>query len=153
VSGQFNHDVGRIIQQMIIDLGGLVTDPSANGSWPCYVGLMPDSPDNCVSVRDTEGRLQGREHVTGYLFEKHGIQIRIRSDGPVDGYVKAAAIFNALNPVTNREVTVMDEVGTASTSYRVQSVQHTSPVLRLGPEQGTRRYLWTVNDIVSVRQL
>ena len=158
MSGELPHSPQRIIQQLLVDLGGLVTDPSADGTWPCYVGSMPDVPDECVSIRDTEGRVEGREMVEGYVFEKHGIQTRIRSRGPVDGYPKAAALFNRMSqnaagtaPLTNTTVVVVDEVGTASTSYNVISIKHTGPVVRLGPGDNSHRHIWVFNSLVSVR--
>jgi len=159
MTGQLDHDVARIIQQLLIDLGGLVVDPDGVTAWPIYVGSMPDAPDNCVSIRDTAGVDQGRNMATGLLAEKLGIQTRIRSVGPVDGYVKAAALHNRMSqnaagtlPLTNTSVTVIDEVGTASSVYNVISIQHTGPVLRLGPEGTSHRYLWTINSLVTLRK-
>lgn len=157
MSGVLHHAPQRIIQQLLLDLGGLVTDPGDNLAWPAYVGSLPDAADgsvddNVVAVRDTEGEAQGREMTAGYLFEKHGIQIMVRSDGPVDGYVKAARILQALNGVHNRDVDLLDDAGgTITYTYRVQSVRPTTPVIRMGPEPQSRRYRWSLNSLVSVR--
>lgn len=157
MSGVLNHPPQRILQQLLVDLGLLledqddqVTNPEV--AWPSFVGSMPDTPDNCVRVGDTDGVVQGREMVEGFLFEKHGCQIMVRSAGPVDGYVKAARILRAVSQdVSNETVVVVDETGTASSSYNVQSVQATTPVLRLGPETGSRRYRWSINILMSAR--
>ncbi len=152
MSGPLNHPPQKIIQQLLIDLGGLVTDPDDDADWPCYANRMPDSPDNSVAVTDTAGVAQGKEHAEGALFEKYGIQIRMRSDGPVDGYVKGARILQAITPVTLVTVTVADETGTATSDYVIQSINPQGPVIRIGTEQdNSSRYVWTLNVLVSLR--
>lgn len=154
MSGLLLHPPQRIIQQLLIDLGGLVTNPDDDDDWPCFYGSLPDVPDGAIVVADTTGKVEGREMVAGYLFEKHGIQIKVRSAGPVDGYVKSARILQSLTAVHNVETTVLDEAGTSSSDYRVQSLTPTSPVIKLGPETPqSHRYVWTANYIVSVRML
>lgn len=151
MSGQLNHEPQRIIQQLLIDLGGLVIASGDIGSWPCFVGIMPEDPDNCVAVSDTTGEVQGREMVSGRLTEKYGIQVRVRGDNPVDGYVKLARIQQAMNEnVLRTPVTVMDQSGTATTDYVVQSITPRSPIIRLGPEGTSRRHVWVINSIVSL---
>lgn len=151
MSGQINHPPERIIQQLLVDLGGLVIDPGDIGSWPCYVGIMPETPDNCVSVSGTTGEVQGREMVGGVMVEKYGFQVRIRANGPVDGYVKGARIQQAMNQnVLRTPVTVMDESGTATTDYIVQAITPKGPVVRLGQEGSSRRHVHTINSIVSL---
>ena len=113
---------------------------------------MPTTPDDAVAVTSTAGIAQGRDMPTGYFTEEYGAVIRIRSDGPVDGYVKGARILAAIQTPTNTLVTVVDYVGTASSEYRIQSVRPVTGVIRLGPEKGqNRRYIWTLNVMANIR--
>lgn len=151
MSGNLTHPVDKIIWQLLQDLGH-VTDPADNGSWPCYIGPMPDTPDNCVALRGTEGKDDGRLF-TGERAEHPGIQIRVRCDSRVDGYVKAKAIFIALDALTSTAVTVQDDVGTATTTYRVYAFTRTGTVISLGAETPTsRRETWSFNLLVSLRE-
>lgn len=152
MSGIMYHTPEGVIQQLMVNLA-LGVDPSAGAVWPIYVGNMPNAPDNCMAVRDTAGRIEGREMTMGLTFEKFGIQVRFRSKGPVDGYVKAARVLKALTQDVNRVgVTVGSEVGTATSTYEVQSCSPTSPVIKLGQiEENDARYVWTWNALVSMR--
>jgi hypothetical protein len=152
MSGLLNHPPERVIQQLLVDLGD-VTDPNSDLAWPAHVDNMPDDPDNNVAVIGTEGTAEGREMIGGHLFEKYGIQIRVRAINVEDGYTKIAAIMQSLNEDTNlTDVTVADEVGTATSTYEVQSVMPTSTIIRLGPEPNvSRRSVWVSNHLASLR--
>ena len=156
MSGSLPHPVSRIIQQLLIDLGH-VTDPSglyaANAStWPAFVGSMADKPDNCIVIHDTEGVMEGRTFVAPMLFQKHGLQVRARANGPSDGYIKLNTIFQALVSITRQDVIVpVVGGGTATITYSVQSVQHRQPIIRMGAESGSHRYQHSFNSTVSVR--
>lgn len=154
MSGLLNHPVQRIIQQLLIDDGTFVTDPDDDDLWPCYANQLPDAPDECVAVRDTEGKINGREMATGLLNERPGIQIRTRSNGPSDGFIKSKRIMEWLNRnVNNETVIVMDETGTSTDSYLIQTIIPTSTVIRMGPEGSSHRYLFSTNHVISLRML
>lgn len=147
MSGSLLHPPQRILQQLMINLG-LAAAPG--GTWPCYVGNMPDTPDNCVATHDVAGKLEAKL-MHGAIVQKYGVQVKVRSSGPVDGYVKVNAIEVALAAVHNAQVNVEDESGTSSSNYQVNAISQTSPILKLGPEQPqTRRYLWTWNGTLSL---
>lgn len=156
MSGSLPHAVSRIIQQLLIDLGH-VADPSgsylpSNTTWPAFVGSMADKPDNCLVIHDSEGILEGRTFVAPMLFQKHGLQVRARANGPSDGYIKLNTIFNALVPITRQDVIVpVEGGGTATITYTIQSVQHRGPIIRMGVEPGSHRYQHSFNSMVSVR--
>ena len=156
MSGTLPHEVSRIIQQLLINLGH-VTDPSgvylsSDSTWPAFVGNMQDIPDNCLVLSDNEGQLEGRTFVDPMLFQKHGLQVRVRANGPSDGYIKLNSVFNALVPLTRVDVTLdVEGGGTATVTYTIQSVQHRGPIIRMGPEQNSRRYQHSFNSQVSVR--
>lgn len=151
MSGELYHSQAYIIRQLMIDRG-LVTHPDDEEEWPCNFNSLPEEPDNALVITDTEGRAQGRVF-TGYLTEKHGIQIRSRSADVVSGFVKLTRILNSLSRVNNEEVVIMEDTGTGTTSYLVQTLTPTSPVVRLGREAEGGRYEWTLNLVISLRMI
>lgn len=144
-----NHTPQRIIQQLIVDMG-LATDPPDDAEWPIYVDSLPDEPDDVATVYGTEGRLTGRNMI-GDVLDHPGVQIRVRSGSTVEAYRKLARILSELSKVNRRSVTVMDDTGTDTTTYTVQTITPTTPPVRLGVDELSRRYSWTLNLVVSLR--
>lgn len=144
MSGQLNHSPGVILQQLLIDLllGTVATD---NLAWPVFYSVMPNAPDNAISVHDTTGRMQGRDHNSGEMTEKYGFQVRVRCGSRSTGDTKAQAIGYALDTGVNRT-----SVTVGSDTYLVQSITRTTPVLSIGLEQGSRNRLWTLNAVASI---
>jgi len=145
--GILYHSAARIVQQLLIDLG-LATDyDGADSAWPSFLGVEPPTPNNVLTLFDTEGRIQGRLMNDGEVQDKPGVQIRIRNESVVDGYVKGRAILNGLDTGVERTSVIVDE-----DQYTVQSLTRTTDVLSLGLERGTgRRWLHTINYVVSYR--
>ncbi|MEM2932496.1 MAG: hypothetical protein QXI61_06615 [Nitrososphaerota archaeon] len=96
-------------------------------------------------VTNTSGISAGREMIGGYLFLFHGLQILARSDGPVDGFIKLSDIVRVLATKTLFLVVLTIEPGTSTITYKVQNVQPTTPVAKLGPEAESRRYMFSAN--------
>lgn len=144
MSGVLHHPPSDVIQQLLIDLAqaSLVGDAEA---WPVYALQMPDTPEDCVCVYDTEGVLDGTVMNDGTECEHYGIQIRVRSEGAVDGYVKATQIKRALDRGVNRNTVTLDV-----DDYTVHAVKRTSGVLPIGMDPGSRRRNWTINAIVAL---
>lgn len=143
MSGALSHPPARIIRNMLADLG-YGTHWDAAGSWPLYFNQLPDSPDNCIAIHDTEGVRHGRDMAAGSVVEHYGIQILVRGSDPTEAYAKANDIAIALDAVSDIQVTVSESV------YNVHSVLR-SPVLRIGPEASAiRRYLYSINATVGL---
>ncbi len=139
-----------ILRAYIISTLSLMTLPSDRGSWPLYVANMPDGNDietNCGCVYDTPGVLDGKLS-SGEVIQHPGIQLRIRSNDYETGYAKTEAIALALDDVSWDTITV------SGTTYLLQSVSRTSPVVPLGSERGTkRRFLFTANFLITLKKL
>jgi len=147
MSGSLQDSQAAIIQQLLLDLGlGTLVDNEL--PWPVYANHHPDSPDNSICVYSTEGQVQNRVQIDGGVNEAHGIQIRLRSVGPVDSYVKARSLLVALDTqVSNITVNVGDN------HYVVNSIDRTSDVISLGMEAPTsERFLQTMNMLVTLTQ-
>ena len=77
-----------------------------------------------------------------------GIQLRIRSNTGEIGYIKIEDIASALDKILNATV----EMG-GGKEYEIQNASRTSPIIPLGQEIGTRRYLFTVNFLLTIKRL
>lgn len=136
-----------IARQLLVDLG-LGTQPAAAGAWPVYASQEPDTPDNCITVYATQGTDDGRLQVDGSLQGHLGFQVRIRSDGYETGWQKGDAIQTTLATQVLRETVVV-----GANVYLVQCVAKIGDILELGKEQGSYRFLFTINAVLSVRQI
>lgn len=157
MTGTLNHPPSQILQQLLIDRGMILDDrddivSSPEVAWPSFRNTMPDSPDNVVVISDTEGVSEGREHISGELIEKYGFQIRARGNQPKEGYIKAKRISDNSNKVHNVNVSLTDLVGTATATYKVQSVTPRSLIIPLKVANESRRYSWVYNGVLSIRK-
>jgi hypothetical protein len=150
--GTLLYSPADVIRQMFIDLQQ-GSDPAGNTAWPVYAADEPSTPDNVITVYDTDGRDDGRTMPDGERQEHHGFQVRVRADDHPTGYAKARAIAVALDQsVTQRSVNLAGGQGTHG--YVVWSVSRTSDVLALGKEApDSRRKLFTVNGVAHIRQV
>lgn len=62
---------------------GIITDPSVNGAWPGFIGLLRPEPNAQVTIVDTPGQSPNPK----WLLDYPTIQIMIR--GTADGYQAA----------------------------------------------------------------
>jgi hypothetical protein len=138
------HTPAEVLQQLLIDLAQ-ASSVDDDVAWPVYSPTLPDTPSNAMVVADTLGTLDGRMQFDGEWDEGFGYQIRIRSKGPVDGYVKAQEVASAMDKGVNR-----NEVELGVYTYRVNSIHRTTTILRLGKELTTDRYNWTINGVASI---
>ena len=147
MSSNLNHPPGQVIQQLLIDLGK-GSDVEDLEAWPIYYANHPDSPDDSICIRDTEGVKHGRHMTSGEVLMHYGIQVMVRSANIVDGYVKAKRISVAFDEDVYQEIV---EMGSGH-MYSIQSISRLSDVLYVGTEVGaTRRHLYSLNAIVSLR--
>lgn len=94
--GLLAHSPADITRYLLID-EGLGTLPTDSSSWPVFVGVEADTPDNVITVFDTTSRLDGRTHNEGEVAERQGIQVRVRARDHATAYAKAQAITIALD--------------------------------------------------------
>ena len=142
------HPPSQIVVRYMLDQEeSLVGAPEQQDLWPCFISSMPDMPNNCVAVYDTGGEKRGRLLGTGALSLSYGLQIKVRAGTYTEGWQKAQAIEALMSAVKLADVTIEDA------SYVIENVAQTSPVLPLGPEQGTsRRELFVLNFLVDLTE-
>jgi len=147
MSGSLNHSPAYILANYLVD-AGLTT---FGGTWPVYIGKEPDTPDDCVTIYDTDGRIQGRTHYDGEMQEHYGIQVRVRSAPHriVEGYRKCKSILQNFDTEVLRTLVVI-----GSSTYKIQAITRQSDVIPLGDESpSSRRYVQVANALVSLVQL
>lgn len=145
--GMLVHSPADIIRYLLIAKGG-GTLPSDGSAWPIFESYEPDQPDNAITLFNTLGVRNGRTHTDGEVQEHHGIQLRIRATHPTVGYAKARALALILDEQVYRDTVDID-----GAMYVVWEVNRTSDVLELGKESPeTKRHIYTINAIVSVRE-
>lgn len=146
MAGALEHSPADILCQLLIDLG-LGTEKSDGTDWPIVPNYEPDTPDNCITIYDTEGRIQGRLQYGGRNMDKHGIQLRFRSYSPKVGYAKANDVIVALDETIYQNLVTID-----SNTYCVNTIDRIGNVISLGKEEDTKRSIYTVNALMIVKK-
>lgn len=144
----------HIVAVLLADLG-YGADPEVGGDWPIYDGLEPDTPDNCITIFDTPGELQGTVQIDGEIQERFGLQIRIRCSSQTVGWTKANALAVVCDQVVSQNTVII-----GSNQYLVTTITRRGGILNLGRErpqtggQGvtSKRSVYTFNAVVSVHK-
>lgn len=147
MSGAMNHPLSQIIQRYLITRS-LGTAPEDQGSWPVFFSNRSKSPNDCITIYDTEGITSGRKMKGGEVQEHLGIQVMVRSEDLAEGYRKCHAIILDFDQQVSRTLVPM-----GSDTYRIQSISRTSAVISAGREKGTGCRLHSANAVVSLRLL
>lgn len=155
MSGLISHPVSQIVQQLLIDLL-IGTDPTESPqlSWPVFYSSEPPSPDNCITVYDTESKDDGRNMVDGVRNEHYGFQLRVRAQSYTTGNAKCQTICDALDSLLRVTLTVNDESGTGSSEYEIHSVSRSGRPIHLGRRPPIDRLdLFTINAFVTLAEV
>ena len=146
MSGSLDHSPAQVLAELLVDLG-LATAVSSSGSWPAYVSVLPDSPDEAIAITNTQGKHDGRSMTDGTVYEHYGYQVLARSlsDANVWGKVNAIAIaFDGVERVY---------VPLGSTTYRIQAISRLSTPLFIGYDDASKRRMYSLNGFVCMRQM
>lgn len=144
--GTLTDSPARILAKLLVDLGH-VTD-STTADWSVFVDEEPNAPDRAITVYNTPGRMSatGRVMPTGYRPAARGVQVRVRSALPAEGWTRANLIAAALDEEIDwRNVVV------GANNYIVYAVTRTTEIASLGQERGTGRRIFTVNAVMTVK--
>lgn len=137
-----NHSPADIVRYALISLAQ-GTLPSAGGAWPISVRKELDTPDETMTVFNTQGKNDGRSMIDGERDEHPGVMIRVRAKDEPTAYLKAQSVAEALDRLYQEEVTIGEE------SYLLHSVSRTSNVIPAS-DPNSERKLFTINAIVSI---
>lgn len=141
------HSPADVLRRVLIALSEGVDPPLT--VWPIYASREPHSPDNCVTVIDTDGVQQGRYMKTGERAERHGVRIIVRATDHKVGWAKARALAVAIDEdVYDNEVTL------DGTTYRVHAVSRRGNVVSEGRNVPTsQRNVFTIEGTVSLKTI
>lgn len=147
------HSPADVLRWLMVSLS-LGSDPTpwAGGSgnaWPIFCVSEPTEPDNCLTVKDTQGHDDGRT-MHSELEQHWGIQVRIRSIDEPTGVAKAYAIRQVLSEeVLSAPVTMVNPDAT----YLVYNCASFGSVLPLGKDvPRSKRSLFTINLTAVIRR-
>ena len=138
-----------IMTLYVIQVLGKMTDPSDRVDWPLYATHLPDNKNvktNCGAIFDTPGT-QERRSMTGEWPEHPGIQLRIRAENSETGYAKIEDVASALDEIFNGTITI------GALEFEIQNVSRSSVIVSLGVESEKRRVNFTVNFLLTIREL
>ena len=150
VTNTLLHSPADVIRGCLIDLG-LGSDPTLDpqAAWPIYVSSEPTTPDNCLTVYDTQGVEDGSSQLDGELWTHHGFQVRVRSTDHVTGWARANAIRQAL-----AQQVLDNAVAVGTSHYVIHAAAGIGSVLVLGKDTPTsKRSLFTLNATAVLRQV
>jgi len=124
--------------------------PSSGIAWPLYVGTIPDGiavEDDAATFIDTAPVKDGR-HMAGDIVQHYGVELLVRATDRGDGWTKASAIASAFDAVAQVTTT------SGGIDYLLENISR-GGVNFIGLEPGTskRRYLHTVNFLLTMRQI
>lgn len=147
-SDSTSHSPADVLRWALVDLA-VLSAPNI-GDWPGFADYEPSTPDECVTLYDTQGNDDGRSMNDGALYSHHGIQVRIRSKTAPVGWDKAEQVRIALA----QSIKLMP-VSVDSEQYLIQAVTRIGQVLPIGRETPTTkgRFVFTINTTISLRKL
>lgn len=142
---QLLHSPADVVRWLLIQTEQGVA-PSSVGAWPVFVSIEPDRPDNCITVYDTEGILEGRIQTTGEVVEQLGVMLRVRSQNYPLGYSKCLNLQRELDQqIYRRQVTVQNS------TYVVHSLTRRGSILAIGKDRGNSdRFIFTLNYTLTI---
>lgn len=148
------HSPAQVVAKAIVDQSA-GTLPASNGNWPVYVSQEPDTPDNLITVYDTQGIMHGFTQIDGLGQDHHGVMIRVRGATYSEGYIRGLLlkkIFDVPAFINRTLVTIADT--TYAFSYAIANVRRTGDLLSLGADKpSSRRRLFSLNATVPIEYL
>jgi hypothetical protein len=148
VSDAFGNTPAEILATYLQTLG-TVTAPSAGGSWPLFTGSMPDgrnAPNDAACVYDTVPVKDGRL-MAGAVVVHYGVMMHVRSMDMTTGWQKINALALDIDAIRRTQVTV------GVNEYRINNVTRIGSIACLGQEEETRRYVFSLNLLMSIKEL
>ena len=111
--------------------------------------IMPSTPDACLRVKRTTGRMDGRTQPDGIQQQHYGFQIMVRAADEDSGSLFADQLASWLDTGVYRVT-----VNVGENSYCLHSISRTSDVLSLGKETPTsKRSLFAINGLTVINQI
>lgn len=150
------HAPGEVVRQLLIQLS-VGSDGLDYTSWPVFVDQEPDNPDNCITIEEMIGGLDGKLGPSGEVVEHYGFHIMVRSarnqtgTHPQPGYRvgrnKIDEVCSTLDEACCVTVTI------DSATYTVHAAHKMSSVNALGKSRAnSARYSFSVDYQITITQ-
>lgn len=136
----------NIIRAMLI-IEGKAFEAGKNIDWSIFVSSEPDEPDNCLTIYNNRGTLQGRIHETGETVQHYGFQTKIRGKTDAVASAKGRQLMGVYDGILRYLITVDGQ------ALRIQSITIRSPLLPMGQESKNRRQLYVFNAIATIDEV
>ncbi len=147
MAGLLLHSPADILARLLVTLGqGVATGSGA--PWQVQAHTEPSSPDDTITVYDELGIIDARSMLDGEYMEHEGFQVRVRATDSKIGFKRARAIADVLAKHVYDAVVAID-----TSTYRVYNCCLKGNVIPLGRQPGTKRFLFTINGTVALRQI
>lgn len=142
------HSPAQIIRKFFLDEGLF-----ADADWPAFTHHLPEAdatiPVNAAVIRDTSGNKDSRLMTSGEVIEHPGLQILIRSKTFEQGWARAQSIRATVDTTYRAPVII------GSSTYRIQNLSRTTPVIPLGTdtESKQRQELFSLNILATIKDI
>lgn len=153
--GQLQHSPADIFRTRLIN-AGIGSIQGMNMSWPVIVDTELDLPDDTIVVTNSEGERFGRVQVSGEQPEHFGVQVKVRGTLSTAAWTKANQIAVAMDQQLSHytvHLLANSSLGLVAAGYRIGAVTRKSGPLSVGREQGTKRFIYTINAIFVCHQV
>jgi len=109
-------------------------------------------PDNCITIYNTSGLVTGRTMIDGRVFQKHGLQFRVRSKDHPTGWTRIDALSRFAQRVYEAAVHVTRDG--VDSRYLIKCFVSIGNVLDLGKDaNNSDRNLFTLNLMAAISPL
>lgn len=143
------HSPAEIVRQLLIDLSLGTNILTSTSLWPVFATSEPDTPDNVITIYDTQGTDGGRSMIDGEFLTHYGFQVRIRSKNHIVGWIKTDMIRHYLAHSVYQKI-----VHVENNSYLIQAIEKIGNVLAIGKETSiSKRNLFTLNATIPLTAL
>jgi len=147
MAGLLLHSPADIIARLLIALGqGVATGSGA--PWQVQADAEPSSPDDTITVYNELGNIDARSMLDGEYMEHEGFQVRVRATDSKIGFKKIRSIADQLAKHVHVATVVID-----ASTYLIYNCCLKGNVIPLGRQPGTKRFLFTLNGTVALREV
>lgn len=142
-----NHSPADVMRFLLIALG-LGTEPRFGTNWPVNVSNEPATPDNVITLYDTEAGAQDERVMSGEMACRYGFQVRVRAIDDPTGWQKINSIRESLALLYEKNLTIGSEVYEAQASVKIGNI------IPLGRDVGSSmRSLFVLNAMAVIRRV
>ena len=139
-----------IIQDLLVNALSLGVAPPASGSWPVYLGSLPDSPDDLIFIKETTPVSQGR-YMEGAHVRAYAASVTVRSNNYTKGDTRIRLISRNLTEPTHGLTFPLTRASPTSGNYLIHNVSIASGPFHVGLESPqSKREVFALNILSTI---